>query len=230
MLEDVLHLDGQVEGQVGKRSVRLSQDVHRVAGGVEEVGIAEGDVARTHADQSRDVGHDVVESGHPVAAVVNRRDRTMAAAVPASMAGLDVAGQPGLAVDLQTGVVSRAPAADDGPAVRRSSGRDRPGSFRSAASPGPTSSGLRPRPPARPRTPRRSSGRRAARLSDRLRRPRRGRRRRSGDPGRMPRSRVAAWTASRMAVCIGTENATASALWKRCSSHSSTARSRHSTS
>jgi pimeloyl-ACP methyl ester carboxylesterase len=105
MVEDVLNLHREVERQTGKSHACFPQDVHGVSRGVEEVGIAERDVTGPQSDQGFDVGQDTVQPGDPVAPVVDSRNRTMPAAVAASMAGLDVACQPGLTLDFQAGVV-----------------------------------------------------------------------------------------------------------------------------
>ena len=76
-----------------------------VGGAVEEVGIAEGDVLRAGGDLRADVGeHDVGVHGAE-AAVVDRHDRAVAAAMLAAARRLGVADDPPLVADLERGVL-----------------------------------------------------------------------------------------------------------------------------
>ena len=92
MLQDVLDLDGDVEGHARVRGVDRARHRQRVLGAVEEVGIAERDVARAGRHLRADVGDDDVDGHDEEAAAVDRRDRAVAAVVQAAAAGLDVAG------------------------------------------------------------------------------------------------------------------------------------------
>ena len=53
--QDVLDLRRAVEGEVGEALVHRLHDAQRVAAAVEEVGVAEGDVAGAQLDEARDV-------------------------------------------------------------------------------------------------------------------------------------------------------------------------------
>ena len=71
---------------------------------VEEVRIAEGDVLRARRDLRAHVRQHDVDRDDAEAAVVDRHDRTVTAAVLAAAARLGVAGDPAVRADLQRGV------------------------------------------------------------------------------------------------------------------------------
>ena len=103
-LEDVLDLGRAVEGQLREALVHRAHDRQRVAPAVEEVGVAERDVAGAHADEALDVAQDRVGLHDADPPVVDGGDRAVPAAMRAAVAGLDVADQPLLAADRQPGV------------------------------------------------------------------------------------------------------------------------------
>src|SRR2546427_2317490 len=71
---------------------------------VEEVGVAEREVAGTHLDETLDVAQEDVLVHDPDAPVVYRRHRAVAAAVHAAVARLDVADQPLLVAEHEAAV------------------------------------------------------------------------------------------------------------------------------
>src|SRR2546423_7377834 len=71
---------------------------------VEEVGVAEREVASTHLDETLDVVQEDVLPHDPDAPVVDRGHRAVAAAVHAAVARLDVADQPLLVAEHEAGV------------------------------------------------------------------------------------------------------------------------------
>src|SRR2546423_11470300 len=71
---------------------------------VEEVGVAEREVASTHLDETLDVGQEDVLLHDPDAPVVDRGHRAVAAAVNAAVARLDVADQALLVAEHEAGV------------------------------------------------------------------------------------------------------------------------------
>ncbi len=79
-----------------------------MVGTVQEVGISEGDVASAQVHELGDVGHDDVLADQTGAPVVHDGDRTMAAAVHASVAGLHVSGQAAFATEGQARVTVQA--------------------------------------------------------------------------------------------------------------------------
>ena len=89
----------------GPLRVQAPGDVQRVAGAVQEVGVAEGDVTRARRDLRADVGQHHVRRHHEEPAAVDGHDRAVPAQVQAAAAGLDVGGGIGVAVVL----VSRVP-------------------------------------------------------------------------------------------------------------------------
>ena len=87
------------------RGVEPFDNPHRVRGPVEEVRIAERDVAGACRDLTRDVGEDDLGLHHAELAVVDRDDRTVAAQMTAAAARLGVTDQRARAISaLQRGV------------------------------------------------------------------------------------------------------------------------------
>jgi len=84
--------------------VERLDDRQRVADAVEEVRIAEGDVLRPGAHLAADVLEHDRARDDPEAAPVHRRNRAVAAQVPASAARLGGAHDPMLVADAQAGV------------------------------------------------------------------------------------------------------------------------------
>ena len=91
--EEVLDLGGEVEREGGKFRVQRPCHRERMTGAVEEVGITERDVGGAGGHLLADVGQDDVARDDEEASAVHGRDRTVAAAVLAAAAGLDVADQ-----------------------------------------------------------------------------------------------------------------------------------------
>ncbi len=101
MAEDVLHLDRAVEGDVGKPLVHGGDDAERMRRRVEEVGIAERDVAGAGVDELLDVGEHRLLVDPTDAAVEHHRHRTVAAPVCAPVGGQDRSDESLLATDLE---------------------------------------------------------------------------------------------------------------------------------
>ena len=99
-----LDLGGHVEGQVGIGVVHGLHHPPGVVGPVQEVGVAEGQVAGAHAHELGHVGQDVLHADHPGAPVVDHGDRAVPAPMGAAVAGLDIAGETLLFPDHQPGV------------------------------------------------------------------------------------------------------------------------------
>ena len=102
--QDVLDLRRAVEGEVGEALVHRLHDAQRVAAAVEEVGIAEGDVAGAQLDEARDVPHHGVRADDADAPVVDGGHRAVAAPVHAAVARLDVPHEPLVAPERQVRV------------------------------------------------------------------------------------------------------------------------------
>jgi hypothetical protein len=102
--QHVLHLDGQIEGQVGEGVVEGPHDPAGVLGPVEEVGVTEGDVAGARRHQLVHVGQDHLLVDRPGPALVDDRHRAVPAPVRAAVGGLDVAHQAVVVADRQVGV------------------------------------------------------------------------------------------------------------------------------
>src|SRR2546429_7141965 len=90
MTPHVLDLGGEVVADVGKLDVQLAHQLERVPRPVEEVGIAEGDVACPGLDQATDVLEYHTARYREEAAAVDRRDPRMEARVEAAATRLPV--------------------------------------------------------------------------------------------------------------------------------------------
>ena len=102
--DDVLDLGREAERDVRVRGVQAARRRQRVLRAVEEVGIAERDVARAGGDlPARVLEHDV-DRHREEPAVIDRRDRAVAAQVLAAARRLDVAGDAPLVTDEQARV------------------------------------------------------------------------------------------------------------------------------
>ena len=120
---DVLDLRREAEGDVRVLRVQRPRDAQRVRRPVEEIGIAEVDVARAGGDlRARILQHHLRRHGEEPPAV-DGRNRTVPAQVLAAARRLDVAGDALLARDRQPGVLRRAGAARAGRAPARGGGR-----------------------------------------------------------------------------------------------------------
>ena len=93
VLEQVLDLYRYVECQMLMFTLRGFQQFEAVGGRVEEVGVAEGDVARAHGGLLVDVGEHAVGAVEPQASLEDGGERAVRAAVGAAARGLHVAGQ-----------------------------------------------------------------------------------------------------------------------------------------
>ena len=218
--QDVLDLGGHVEGQVGEGAVDGVDHARRVVGTVQEVGVAEGDVAGPHAHELGDVGHDGVLADQAGAAVVDDGDRTVTAAVRAPVARLHVAGQAALAPESQAGVAVQAGQEVAGreaepapPELDHGRSHLAGGAGTTGAAPSSGEAERRPRPPAPG-----SYSPAMARSASPVEVPSRPVEARvqaveTQRAGRAARARIvgARRRARRMAVCMGTEHATASA-------------------
>ena len=105
MLKNVRHLDGGIEGQIRVTKVRLTQQVGRVSGGIEKIGVAKGDVLHSGIDQLIDVGDNRLGADDTHPPVVKHRYRTMPTPVTAPVRCLDGTHQTSLALPLETGVL-----------------------------------------------------------------------------------------------------------------------------
>ena len=92
----------------GKAPWTASMTRARVVRAVQEIGVAEGDVARSHGHELGDVGHHGVLAHQAGAAVVDDGHGTVPAPVRAAVAGLDVAGQAAFAPEGKAGVAVEA--------------------------------------------------------------------------------------------------------------------------
>ena len=108
VLEHVLDLCRAVEGQIRAALVQRAHDRQRVARAVEEVGVAERDVARAHGGEALDVAQDGLGLHDADAAVIDGGDRAVPAAMHAPVAGLHVADESLLPADRQAGVALEA--------------------------------------------------------------------------------------------------------------------------
>src|SRR5207249_6373484 len=110
LAEQVPDLRRDVEGDSRELTVKRARDVERVAGAVQEVGIAERDVSGAGVDELADIGHDDVAIDDEEAPAVHGRDRAVTAVMLAAATGLDVAGQLEAAVStLEVRVLLEAP-------------------------------------------------------------------------------------------------------------------------
>ena len=95
MFEKMLHLGSEVETHVGKGVVEGTGYFAGVAGAVEEVGVAKGDVAGAVVNLLGDVCEHGLDGDDEKAAVVYGYDRAVAAGVQTAAGGLGVAGRVG---------------------------------------------------------------------------------------------------------------------------------------
>ena len=93
MLLEMLDLDGRVVGDFGKFGMERFHDPHGVGGTVEEIGIAEGDVARARRDLLPDVFEHHLALHHAKLSLVHRNHGTVPAQMLAAAAGLGVSGR-----------------------------------------------------------------------------------------------------------------------------------------
>ena len=91
--DQVLHLGGEVEGEVRQAGVERPRHPQGVAGAVQEVGVAEGDVGRAGPGLPNHVLDHHLDRHGEEAAAVEGGDGAVAAAVQAAARGLGVAGQ-----------------------------------------------------------------------------------------------------------------------------------------
>ena len=86
MLDQVLHLDRRIEGDIGKRRVQRAGEPERMSRAVQEVGVAERDVACARRDLGPDVGHHHRFRHDAEAPLVHRHHRAVAAEMLAAAA------------------------------------------------------------------------------------------------------------------------------------------------
>ena len=104
MREQVLDLDGHVVREVRPLGMNRVHDRHRVADAVEEIGIAERDVAGASGDLAAHVRQHHLNRHDAKPAVVHRHDRAVPAGVLAAATGLRVAHHLRLPADAQGGI------------------------------------------------------------------------------------------------------------------------------
>ena len=93
VIEQVLDLDRYVKRQLSVASARCFEQFQPVCGRVEEIRIAEGDVASPHRRLLVDVAEHRFRAVEPQPAGVDGRERAVGAAMGAAARGLGVAGQ-----------------------------------------------------------------------------------------------------------------------------------------
>src|SRR5439155_25776979 len=91
MLQDVLDLGGEVEGQLGKLCVQGTDDLQGVSRTIQEVGITERDVLRPRADVPADIFLDDFLRNDEEPSIIDGCDRTMLTLVAATTACLYLA-------------------------------------------------------------------------------------------------------------------------------------------
>ena len=104
-LEQVLDLDGRVEGDLRPACVQLAGDPQGMRRAVQEVGIAERHMARAGGDLLLDVAQHRLARDGDEAAAIHRHDRTMPAQVLAPARRLDGGDEALLSTYVQTGVM-----------------------------------------------------------------------------------------------------------------------------
>ena len=107
MSEEVLDLDGGIEGQVRMAGVHRGHDPAGMMGCVEEVGVGEADMAGPGGHQLVDVGQDGILGHRADPPVVDDGDRAVPTAVRAASAGGHRADGSLLAGDGQAGVAAQ---------------------------------------------------------------------------------------------------------------------------
>ena len=90
MFQQMLDFYGRVVGDLRKFGVQRFDDAHGVRGAVEEIGIAEGDVARAVRDLLADIVENDVALHDAELALIDGHDRTVAAQMFAAAAGFGV--------------------------------------------------------------------------------------------------------------------------------------------
>ena len=93
VVEQVLDLDRYVKRQLRVTPARCCEQFQPICGRVEEIGIAEGDVASAHRGLLVDVAEHRFGAVEPQPSGVDRRERAVGAAMGAAARGLGVAGQ-----------------------------------------------------------------------------------------------------------------------------------------
>ena len=94
MFDQVLHLDRRIEGDIRKRRVQRAGELERMGRAVQEVGVAERDVARARCDLGADVGHHDGFGDDAEAALVHRHHRTVTTQMLAAAAAFGESGDP----------------------------------------------------------------------------------------------------------------------------------------
>jgi hypothetical protein len=91
MIDEMLDLDGGIEGEAGKRCMHRRDHLHRMGRAVEEIRVAERHVFRTGANLLGNVGQHHVDRHHAEPALIDGHHRAVTAQVLAASAGLDEA-------------------------------------------------------------------------------------------------------------------------------------------
>ena len=94
VVEQVLHLDGHIVGQLRMRKVERLDNAKRVRRTVEEIWIAEREVLRARRDLGGNIGEHDLGLHDTELSVVNRHDRTVPAEMTTPAAGFGVADDP----------------------------------------------------------------------------------------------------------------------------------------
>src|SRR5579859_3346892 len=87
----MLDLNRCIEGQRGKLGTYGAQDFERVAGAVQEIGVAKGNMLRAHLDLRANILKDELLGDNEETSLVDRRNRTVQAGVQAAPACLGIA-------------------------------------------------------------------------------------------------------------------------------------------
>lgn len=95
MLQEVLNLCREIEAHLRVGAVKCPGHFARMTRPVEKVRIAKCDVPRAGLNLLGNVGYDRFDRHDEKAAIVNRHDRTVAAGVQATAAGLNISGLKG---------------------------------------------------------------------------------------------------------------------------------------
>src|SRR5450759_1782407 len=104
LFQEVLNLDGGVECKLRELLVQGARAAHSMCGTIEEVGIAESNMARTSFDLRADIGQHDLKRDREEASVIDRRDGTVQAGMLAAACGLGVAHYAPLVSPLQARV------------------------------------------------------------------------------------------------------------------------------
>ncbi len=99
--QDVLDLGREIEGHLREFGVKTPDDVERVAGAVQKIGIPERNMRRSGLNLPPDVLHDNILGHQKESSLIHGNDGAMAAGMETSMTGLDVADRTPLPFELE---------------------------------------------------------------------------------------------------------------------------------